>query len=104
METETTIAGHRVIIRRKRVKNMNMRLQGGANGVLVCISAPAREPMREITAFVTEKSDWIKRNSAKLAARAPAPVSYAADTLHPLWGVAYPLRDYACQARAKGGV
>ena len=92
METETTIAGHRVIIRRKRVKNMNMRLQGGADGVLVCISAPARVPMREITAFVTEKSDWINRNSAKLAARAPTPVSYAADTLHPLWGVAYPLR------------
>ena len=92
METETTIAGHRVIIRRKRVKNMNMRLQGGVEGPVVHISAPQRVPMREITAFVTEKSDWINRNSAKLAARAPAPVSYAADTLHPLWGVAYPLR------------
>lgn len=92
MQTETLIAGHRVLIRRKRVKNMNMRLQGGADGVLVCISAPLRVPMHEIAAFVTEKSDWIGRNSAKLAARAPAPVSYAADTLHPLWGTAYPLR------------
>lgn len=92
METETTIAGHRVIIRRKRVKNMNMRLQGGADGVLVCISAPARVPLREIVAFVTEKSAWINRNSAKLAARAPAPVSHAAGSLHPLWGTAYPLR------------
>lgn len=92
METETILAGHRVIIRRKRVKNMNMRLQGGSDGVLVRISAPARVSMQEIAAFVAEKSAWIKRNSAKLAARAPAPVSYEADTLHALWGAAYPLR------------
>lgn len=92
METETILAGHRVIIRRKRVKNMNMRLQGGADGVLVRISAPARVSMQEIAAFVAEKSDWITRNSAKLAARAPAPLSYADGALHPLWGTRYPLR------------
>lgn len=92
MQTETVIAGHRVIIRRKRVKNMNMRLQDGAEGGLVCISAPTRVPLQEIAAFVTEKSDWIRRNSAKLAARAPKSLSYEAGTLHLLWGAAYPLR------------
>ena len=92
MQTETVIAGHRVIIRRKRVKNMNMRLQDGADGVLVCISAPTRVPLQEIASFVTEKSDWITRNSAKLAARAPKLISYEAGSLHPLWGASYPLR------------
>ena len=86
------MAGHRVLIRRKRVKNMNMRLHAGADGVLVNISAPRHVSLQEINAFVIEKSDWIARNSAKLAERAPAPVSYAADTLHPLWGAIYPLR------------
>ena len=30
--------------------------------------------------------------ASAISAFRPAPVSYAADTLHPLWGVAYPLR------------
>lgn len=92
MDKQVEIAGHRVIIRRKRVKNMNMRLLFGADGPVVFISAPRFVPMREIAAFVTEKSDWIDKGMAKLAARTPAPVCYEADTLHTLWGAAYPLR------------
>lgn len=92
MDKQVEIAGHSVIIRRKRVKNMNMRLHCGGEGPVVQISAPQRVPMREITAFVTEKSDWIDKGMAKLAARAPAALSYAEGALHPLWGAAYPLR------------
>lgn len=91
METETIIAGHRVLIRQKRVKNMNMRLQCGADGPLVYVSAPRRVPMREIVAFVSEKSDWIERHMAKLKSRAPDPISYEDGTMHDLWGATYPL-------------
>ncbi len=93
MDREVEIAGHRVVIAYKRVKNINMRLQacpqGGAGIVLV--SAPRRVPLRDIAAFVVEKSNWIETNMAKLLARAPTPLSYAQGTLHPLWGQDYPL-------------
>lgn len=93
MDREVEIAGHRVRIAYKRVKNINMRLQacpqGGAG--IVSVSAPRRVPLRDIAAFVTEKSSWIDTNMAKLLARAPAPISYAEGALHPLWGQDYPL-------------
>lgn len=91
MKQELHIAGHRVTVTRKRVKNMNMRLHPSPEGAFVCISAPQRVPLREIAAFVSGKSDWINRNSAKLAARQPQRLCYEAGALHKLWGVAYPL-------------
>lgn len=91
MGKQVEIAGHRVHIRHKRVKNINMRLQVTPEGGEVHISAPRRVPMREIAAFVTEKSDWIEKGMAKLAARAPQALCYEEGALHPLWGEVYPL-------------
>ena len=92
MEKQVEIVGHRVLIRYKRVKYLNMRLQMTPEGGLICISAPRRVSMREIADFVIEKRDWINKSLAKLAASAPKALSYEAGTLHPLWGQNYPLR------------
>ena len=92
MEKQMEIAGHLVIICYKRVKHINMRLQATPQGGLVSISAPRRVTMREIAAFVTEKTAWIEKNMAQLAARAPKALSYEEGALHLLWGEAYPLK------------
>ena len=61
MEKQLEIAGHRVLIRYKRVKHINMRLQATPQGGLVSISAPRRVTMREIAAFLAEKTAWIEK-------------------------------------------
>lgn len=88
------IAGHNVSIRYKRVKNINMRLTPtpSCREGEVWISAPRHVSLARIVDFVREKSDWIHRQQAKMAARA-APVAplYEAGARHSLWGQDYAL-------------
>ena len=98
MDKLIELSGHRVALRYKRVKNINMRVQ--PNG-LVAVSAPRHVPLRDIAAFVAEKSDWITTNAAKLAARGHKALSYQAGSLHLLWGEEYPLHIHAVRRGQK---
>ncbi|MCL2739788.1 MAG: M48 family metallopeptidase [Oscillospiraceae bacterium] len=46
---------------RKRIKNINMRVNDG----VICVSAPPRVPKIEINKFVQSKAKWIEKQLAK---------------------------------------
>lgn len=87
-DKQVEIAGHRVSIRYKRVKNLNMRLQDDGS---VHVSAPRRVSLLDISRFVSEKSDWIEKNAAKLKARQKPPLQFTQGAMHALWGQEYRL-------------
>ncbi len=88
MDKQIEISGHRVSIRYKRVKNLNMRLQDDGS---VSVSAPRRVSLREISQFVSEKTAWIEKNSAKLKARQTPRPLFIEGAMHALWGQEFPL-------------
>lgn len=94
MESVNTPAGViEYTLTRKRVKNLNLRIQtGGA----VAVSAPLRMPKKEIDAFIAAKCNWISRNRQKLLQRAPTqPCRYSKaeclDIFTPISDLFFPL-------------
>lgn len=60
---------------RKRVRNLNLRIQRDGR---LTISAPMRLPQQEIEKFIRQKSGWIVKHQAEMAAKpAPAPCRYS---------------------------
>ena len=66
-----TFAGIEFKLKRKRVKNINLRVHPPDGRVTV--SAPLRTSEAQIMAFVAAKADWIRRHQARIAAQPPRP-------------------------------
>ena len=89
VELQATINGFfdlgiEVTIARKRVRNINLRVQSDGS---VHVSAPARVPVSTIEEFVSSRAAWIERARGRLANRAETQtVSCSEGSAIWLWG------------------
>jgi len=68
------VEGYRVVVTRKRIKNLHMRL--GAAGKELAVSAPLRFSDAQVAAFVREHLDWVQK---QMMAREQSPAAAAAE-------------------------
>lgn len=101
-----SVDGLPVILRRKRVKNVNLRVTRDCR---VCVSAPPHVPTSRIEDFVRDRHTWIER---QLARQASLDATLSARTFSTgektyVWGTPYDLRlirdDSLCKVRASIG-
>lgn len=86
-----SVDGLPVILRRKRVKNVNLRVTRDCR---VCVSAPQHVPTSRIEDFVRDRRPWIER---QLARQASLDATLSARTFSTgektyVWGTPYDLR------------
>ena len=82
-----TIAGIPVELRRKRIKNMHLRIK--ADGSVV-VSAPLKMSSNTIEGFVQAKREWIQKHQGKIEQRLSLlPVAYETGEPLPVWGKTY---------------
>ena len=86
-----SVDGLPVILRRKRVKNVNLRVTRDCR---VCVSAPPHVPTSRIEDFVRDRRPWIER---QLARQASLDATLSARTFSTgekayVWGTPYDLR------------
>ena len=93
-----TTAGIEYELTRKRVKNINLRINPPDGRVTV--SAPRRTSEAFIAEFVAAKAPWIRKQQARIAARPLRPeLTYTHGEEHAFLGHPYPLEIYAAAGR-----
>lgn len=84
------MAGLDVVFTRKRVRNINLRVQASSGAVHV--SAPLRVERRQVEAFVASRLDWIEAARLRvLKRRASLSTELETGSFLPLWGQKYRL-------------
>ncbi len=97
--TEITVGGLVVEIDRKRIKNFYLRVDRSHGRVRV--SAPCSADDDEVAAVVHRRTDWIKRQQARVAATPPRPrLRYVSGETHFLLG--RPLRLEVVESAGRG--
>lgn len=79
-------------IERKRIKNLYLHVRSQDS---VHVSAPARMSLSDIYAFITSKSEWIKKQQAKLILKVQESIlekTYDDDETHYVYGKSYSLK------------
>lgn len=85
-----SLAGIEVELTRKRVRNINLRVQSDGR---VCVSAAPKVPLARIEAFVNEKREWIERARGRVAGQREMQEVCCADGVTvQVWGSPYVCR------------
>ncbi|OQX14460.1 MAG: hypothetical protein BWK76_14675 [Desulfobulbaceae bacterium A2] len=87
-----------VELRRKRVKNINLRVYADGR---VTVSAPARMPLVVLHAFVAGKLAWVRVQRERLRQRPPRDADHAVASPWLLWGRPCQFIVQECQVRPK---
>jgi len=93
------VDGIEVWVRRKKVRNMNLRVK--APGARVELSVPWQLSMQQVESFIREKAGWIEKQRAKFAEVPERILRYEDGETHHVWGRPYTLRLRYGKGRAR---